>query len=111
MHLGYPDKGHISTYYPDSPDITQGEIEAISTLLKEKKLMPENTRLRQTESGNYELLIASAVTDPKVKDVDETEFELDGALKGKRLRIVYGDYKNEMVSSSSACWLVSGFCT
>ena len=22
MHLGFPDKGHISTYYPDSPNVT-----------------------------------------------------------------------------------------
>ncbi|KAI7647045.1 hypothetical protein KC318_g18904, partial [Hortaea werneckii] len=36
MHLGYPDKGHVSTYYPDSPDITTDEIEYTANLLKEK---------------------------------------------------------------------------
>ena len=96
MHLGYPDNGHVSTYYPDSPEITREEIEYVSGFLKEKKLMPENTRLRQTSSGDYDLLIASAVTDPATRDIDKDEFTLGGPLKGKRLRIVYGDYKIEM---------------
>jgi dipeptidyl-peptidase-3 len=100
MHMGYPDKGHISTYYPGSPDITQEEIESVSEFLKQKKLMPENTRLRQTGSGNYELLIASAVTDPAVRDIEKDEYTLEGALKGKNLRIVYGDYQTEMAKIS-----------
>lgn len=96
MHLGFPDKGHISTYYPDSPDITREEIEAISDFLKTKKLMPENTRLRQTSSGNYELLIAAAVTEPANRDIEGNEFTLGESLKGKKLRVVYGDYQIEM---------------
>ena len=100
MHMGFPEKGHISTYYPDSPDITQAEIENVSEFLKQKKLMPENTRLRQTGSGNYDLLIASAVTDPTIRDIDKNEYELDCALKGKKLRIVYGDYQTEMAKIS-----------
>ena len=96
MHLGYPDKGHISTYYPDSPEITQAEIEDVSAFLKEKKLMPENTRLRQTSSGDYELLIASAVTDPATRDIEKDQYDLGGSLKGKKLQIVYGDHKTEM---------------
>lgn len=96
MHLGFPDEGHISTYYPDSPEITRKEIEYISDFLKAKKLMPENTRLRQTSSGDYELLIASAVTEPATRDIKEDNFTLDGPLRGKKLRIVYGDHKAEM---------------
>ena len=96
MHLGFPDKGHVSTYYPDSPDITREEIEYIATFTKSKKLMPENTRLRQTGSGNFDLLIASAVKDPARRDIKESEFTLDGPLKGKKLRIVYGDHHREM---------------
>lgn len=96
MHLGYPDKGHISTYYPDSPDITHDEIEFVSDFLKNKGLMPENTRLRKTSSGDFELLIASAVTEPVSRDLNESEWTLDGALKGKKLIIVYGDYSTEM---------------
>ena len=96
MHLGYPEKGHVSTYYPDSPEITQEQIEYISVFLKERKLMPENTRLRQTSSGDYELLIASAVTDPATRDISKDEYELEGSLKGKKLRIAYGDHHTEM---------------
>lgn len=96
MHLGFPDQGHMSTYYPNSPDITRKEIEYISDFVKEQKLMPENTRLRQTSSGDYELLIASAVTTPATRDINEDQFTLDGPLKGKKLRIVYGDHRTEM---------------
>lgn len=96
MHLGYPEQNHISTYYPNSPHITQAQIEYISVFLKEKKLMPENTRLRQTLAGDYELLIASAVTDPSTRDIKGDEFSLEGPLKGKKLRIVYGDHQTAM---------------
>ncbi|CRK48648.1 hypothetical protein BN1723_020596, partial [Verticillium longisporum] len=62
LHLGFPDKGHLTTYYPDSPDITQSEIEAVSAWMEKKGLLPENNRLRKAKDGNFELLIASAVT-------------------------------------------------
>jgi dipeptidyl-peptidase III len=100
MHLGYPDKGHVSTYYPHSPDITREDIEYTSNFIKEKQLMPENTRLRKTADGDYDLLIASAVTNPTHHDVKETEWTLDGPYKGKKLRLVYGDYQTEMAKIS-----------
>ncbi|KAK4902211.1 hypothetical protein LTR27_001114 [Elasticomyces elasticus] len=93
MHLGYPDAGHVSTYYPDSPDITQTEIEKVAVFLKDQQLMPENTRLQKTKSGDYEVLIASAVTEPAKRDTDKTSWTLDD---GKKLRLVYGDYQREM---------------
>lgn len=96
MHLGYPDKGHVSTYYPDSPDVTTEEIAYTADFLKGKKLLPENTRMRKTKSGDFEVLIASAVTDPTTRDIKETEWTLDGPLKGKKLRLVFGDYQTEM---------------
>lgn len=96
MHLGYPDKGHVSAYYPDSPGITHDEIEHVSDFLKNKGLMPENTRLRKASSGDYELLIASAVTEPARRDLKESEWTLEGPLKGKKLTLVYGDYSIEM---------------
>lgn len=98
MHLGFIDKGHVSTYYPDSPDITQDQVESIAEFLKakEKKFMPENTRLRQTKSGDFELLIASAVTEPSTHDLSQNEYDLDGKLKGKKLKVVYGDHSVEM---------------
>lgn len=96
MHLGYTDKGHVSTYYPDSPDITHGEIEYVSDFLKDQGLMPENTRLRKLPSGDFDLLIASAVTNPAQRDLKDSEWTLAGPLKGKKLRLVFGDYKIEM---------------
>lgn len=99
MHLGYPDKGHITTYYPDSPSITHGEITAIGELMEQMKLPLENTRLRKSPSGDFELLIASGVSSPPSGDRDlgeTTSWDLDGALKGKKLRLVFGDHLEEM---------------
>ena len=99
MHFGYPDAGHVSTYYPDSPDITKEEITLVSEFLgEEKKLLPENTRLRKTANGDFEVLIASEIELPSAKDRDisETEWTLTGKLEGKKLTLVYGDHTKEM---------------
>ena len=98
MHLGFPSQ-HLSNYYPESPDITQEEIEAIDEFLAKKQLLPENTRLRKLEDGDFQVLIASALKDPPAADRDvgeQTTFELEGSLKGKKLHFVYGDYIEEM---------------
>lgn len=89
-------KGHLSNYYPDSPDITTAEIAYTAEFLKDKQLLPENTRMRKTSSGDFEVLIASAVTNPKVRDIKEHQFTLDGSLKGKTLKLVFGDHSAEM---------------
>lgn len=102
LHLGYPDDGHVSTYYPDSPGITKREIELVSDFLKDQGLMPENSRLRKTSAGNFELLIASAVTKPSVHDTKQSEWTLDGELKGKNVKLVFGDHAKEMVSASAS---------
>jgi dipeptidyl-peptidase-3 len=39
MHLGYPDGGHMSTYYPDSKEITKADIGAVSDFLEKKGLL------------------------------------------------------------------------
>lgn len=100
MHLGYVDDGHMTTYYPDSPTITKSEISAVSDWCEKKKLLPENNRLRKTSDGVFEILIASALTGlpPKGGDIgSETTFTVeDGPLKGKTIKLVYGDYKKEL---------------
>ncbi|KAG5297643.1 dipeptidyl peptidase III [Histoplasma ohiense] len=99
MHLGYPENGHMSTYYPNSPTITNEEISLIASFLEHKKLLPENTRLRKTESGDFELLIASADKSPAGTDRDAGDayqWELEGKLQGKTLRLVFGDHSEEM---------------
>ncbi|RVX71904.1 hypothetical protein B0A52_04303 [Exophiala mesophila] len=99
MHLGYPEAGHMTTYYPDSPSITKEEISIVGDVLEEKKLLIENTRLRKLPSGDFDLLIASAVTNPPPADRDLgdlSSIDLKGSLSGKKLNLVYGDYQNEM---------------
>jgi dipeptidyl-peptidase-3 len=122
MHLGYPDEGHLSTYYPDSKGITKADIGAVSDFLEKKGLLvvscnvptflghfkfqdgltqpKENTRLRKNADGSFDVLIASAVTNIPTAGGDignETEFEIDdGSLKGHKLKLVYGDYSSIM---------------
>jgi dipeptidyl-peptidase-3 len=100
MHLGYPDEGHLSTYYPDSKGITKADIGAVSDFLEKKGLLVENTRLRKNADGSFDVLIASAVTNIPTAGGDigkETEFEIDdGSLKGHKLKLVYGDYSSIM---------------
>ncbi|EEQ28450.1 dipeptidyl-peptidase 3 [Microsporum canis CBS 113480] len=99
MHLGYPEKGQMTTYYPDSPSITKEEITLIGDFLEKKQLLLENTRLRKTQDGNFELLIASAETSPAGKDRDVGDvdgWDLEGKLAGKKLKLVYGDYSEIM---------------
>ena len=99
MHFGYPENGHLSTYYPDSPDITKEEITLIGEFLENKKLLLENTRLRKTRSGDFEVLIASGTANPPASDRDLGDvdsFVLNGKLCGKKLKLVFGDHLNEM---------------
>ena len=103
MHLGYPDHGHLSTYYPDSPNITQEEIALIGEFLATRKLLPENTRLRKLQNGDFEVLVASAVQRPPPDTIDvgsSTSFDLEGKLKGRKLDIVFGDHQEEMAKIS-----------
>lgn len=102
MLLGFPAKGHVSGYYPDSPDLTQGEIEAIGEFLGGKELLPENTRVKK-KGGTYEVLVASAASKVEEVDVDtndrKKEWKVDsGVLKGGTITLVYGDSSNDMAN-------------
>ncbi|OAQ91911.1 dipeptidyl peptidase III [Purpureocillium lilacinum] len=101
MHLGFPDAGHLSEYYPGSPDITKAEIEAVSAWMEAKNLLPENTRLRKA-GDTFEILIASSATSVPSSGGDigkDTSFTVeDGPLKGKTIKLVYGDYSKEMAA-------------
>ncbi|KAK3362927.1 putative dipeptidylpeptidase [Lasiosphaeria hispida] len=100
LHLGFTDEGHLTTYYPDSPDITKDEIFAVQEWSQSKGLLPENNRLRKTKDGVFELLIASAKASVPSEGGDigkETEFTVSGGvLDGKTIRLVYGDYAPQM---------------
>ncbi|KAK7753218.1 hypothetical protein SLS62_004737 [Diatrype stigma] len=100
LHLGYPEQGHMTTYYPNSPDITKAEIEAVSAWMEKKGLLPENTRLLKAKDGSFEILIASAISTVPAEGGDigkDTHFKVeDGPLAGKTIQLVYGDYAKEM---------------
>ncbi|KAK3996843.1 putative dipeptidyl-peptidase [Cladorrhinum sp. PSN332] len=102
LHLGFTDEGHLTTYYPDSPSITKGEIDAVAKWMQSKGLLPENTRLRKADGGDFELLIASAVAAIPAeggdigKDIEHVFSE--GPLEGKTIKLVYGDYAKEMTA-------------
>jgi dipeptidyl-peptidase III len=101
MHLGYPDAGHMSTYYPDTEPITKDEIQIVGEVLEAKGLPIENTRLRKTKTGDFELLIASSDANPGKADRDLGNLDslnLTGALKDKKLRFVFGDYQEQMAA-------------
>ncbi|KAF2029378.1 dipeptidyl-peptidase III [Setomelanomma holmii] len=94
LHLGYPSQGHVSTYYPDSPDVSKEEITGVSDFLEGKGLLPENTRIRKTSDG-YEVLIASATSTPSAEERDLNESEWT-VWEGKKVKLVFGDYSKEM---------------
>lgn len=99
MHFGFPSQGHMSTYYPDSPDITREEIEKVGELLGSRGILPENTRVRKSERGDYEVLIASALSKPPPEGSDAgeaTTWELSSPLEGKKVSLVFGDHQEEM---------------
>ncbi|KAI2640512.1 putative dipeptidylpeptidase III [Hypomontagnella submonticulosa] len=106
LHLGYPEEGHMTTYYPDSPDITKIEIDAVSAWMEKKGLLPENTRLVKKKDGSFELLIASAVRTVPSEGGDigkETTFKIeDGGLEGKTITLVYGDYSKELAAIAAS---------
>lgn len=98
MHLGYPEGGHMTTYYPDSNSITKEEITLIGSFLEKKGLLLENTRLRKTSTGDFQLLIASGLESPSSTDwdVDANEWNLEDKLQGKKLTLVFGDHHKEL---------------
>ena len=109
MHFGFPGEGHMSCYYPDSPDITKQEITQVGDFLAKKKLLPENTRLHKTEDGNYEVLIASALSKPdadpeisrSLNNGDVTWSIEEGPLRGARLTLVYAVHQEQMAKASA----------
>ena len=99
MHFGFPSQGHMSTYYPESPDITREEIEKVGELLGSKGILTENTRVRKTRDGDYDVLIASALSNPPPEGSDAgevTTWKLSSPLEGKKVSLVFGDHQEEM---------------
>lgn len=96
----------MTTYYPNSPDITKVEIDAVSKWMEGKGLLPENTRLVKNKDGSFEIWIASANRTIPTQGGDigkETTFKIDsGILAGKTITLVYGDYSKEMAAITAS---------
>ncbi|KAK6592838.1 peptidase family M49 [Botrytis cinerea] len=107
MHLGFPDDGHLTNYYPNSTSITKSDIIAVGDFLEQKGLLVENTRLRKTPEGSFEVLLASAVTSIPSEGSDigkETEFIIEeSSLKGSKLKIAFGDHSKELALIAENC--------
>lgn len=86
--LGWPEDSHVSAYYPDS-DVRKADIEAINAALAERGIMPENTRVKQTDTG-FVVLVASAVKE-NTTDYYPDSFEVDG----KQVQVQFGDHSAE----------------
>ena len=58
-------------------------------------MLPENTRIRKTKDGNFEILIASGISNPPTSDIDtkETSWALPD---GKTILLLFGDHQEEM---------------
>jgi dipeptidyl-peptidase-3 len=64
--LGFPCMEAQSAYYPGPMTITQNEIAMVSQALEERKVLPENTRIRKLEKSGtvrFEVLQASVEDD------------------------------------------------
>ncbi|KAF2972683.1 hypothetical protein GQX73_g857 [Xylaria multiplex] len=86
--LGYPSEATQSSYYPEG-NITKREIGIVSRTLEKNSIFPENTRIRKTGNGDFEVLIAS------VQSGNSTDtFPLLGA-KGS-VTLVRGDHSAEL---------------
>jgi dipeptidyl-peptidase-3 len=90
--LGFPSNTAQSAYYPGDSTITQSEIEAISRLLEEHSIFPENTRIRKvrrSETSTYEVLQASVV-----QDTEPAVFELPAL--GATIKVKGGDHSEDL---------------
>ena len=76
----------------------------MSDFLSKKGLLPENTRVQKSSSGDFDVLVASAQANPAEEDQDvkQTAFQLTGPLEGKTANIVFGDHTKEMAKIVSA---------
>ncbi|KAF2124107.1 peptidase M49, dipeptidyl-peptidase III [Dothidotthia symphoricarpi CBS 119687] len=96
--LGYPGDKTQSAYYPGDSSITESEIAAVSRLLEENSIFPENTRIQKVssrEAHTFEVLQASVE-----QDADSVVFELpafDATIKVKR-----GDHFEELAKICSS---------
>ncbi|KAJ9137352.1 Dipeptidyl peptidase 3 [Coniochaeta hoffmannii] len=96
--LGYPGKRAQSAYYPGQGPISATEVDAVSRVLEDKAIYPENTRLRKVDNRNvvtYELLQASV-------EADKHPTPLGTLQSGEPVLIVRGDHSTELANICSS---------
>ena len=89
--LGFASKFAQSSYYPGALSLSRKEIAAVSKVLEDSSIHPENTRIRKSELKDefqYDVLQGSV-------EVDDHPQELQGEGLGL-IRIVRGDYSLEL---------------
>lgn len=88
------DKSHInSSYYVGDVPFTDNEIKTINRVLTAHKIFPENTRVEKKSSSEFNLLVASALTEntiPEEYPAEPIAFQIDG--KDAKLHIKFGDH-------------------
>jgi dipeptidyl-peptidase III len=56
--LGYPSETTQTAYYMGA-GITEQEVQAVSKILEQNSIFPENTRIRKDDNGDFEVFLAS----------------------------------------------------
>ncbi|KAI6351049.1 hypothetical protein MCOR25_010192 [Pyricularia grisea] len=94
--LGYPAVSTQSSYYPDSPSITEEEIKVVSRALEQNSVFLENTRLLKAANAvDYELLVASVSGDAEGNPPAQRKFALGEDQQGV-VKLVHGDHSADL---------------
>ncbi|KAI9100673.1 peptidase family M49-domain-containing protein [Phlyctochytrium arcticum] len=83
---GFPAEGHVSGYY--SQNVSKQDVQSVQDVLEKNNISALNTRMIKSDSGDYEVRIASA----KVTREPQTFKTADG----KTVKIVYGEFAPSM---------------
>ncbi|GAA5867247.1 hypothetical protein JCM8547_003134 [Rhodosporidiobolus lusitaniae] len=89
--IGFPDKGHISSYYPSHPAPTEEQINEVQALADAAGVSTLNTRLARVSDSELVLLVASVSSLPK-----SYPKSLKSDKLGFEVRIEAGDYKDAL---------------
>lgn len=90
--LGWPENGHVSSYYLGAQPITKAEVEEVNEALASRNIMPENTRVEKVSDSEFVVHVASALTDGNVEGYDKNGISFAG---GKHLSFKFGDHSAE----------------
>jgi dipeptidyl-peptidase-3 len=90
--LGFPSDVAQSSYYPGNLRMSHEEIAAVSRILEDNSIYPENTRIRKSILDNgptvFDVLQASVGVDTKPREL--------GKLDSESIRIIRGDHSQQL---------------